>query len=169
MFTQSILNLVYDSPTAAYIYIYGNSSCNGTLTVNNALTPNSTFTQWILNLMYDSATAAFIYINGNTYCNWTLLQNNALTPNRTLAWLIPILVYNRASAAYIDIYLNTSCNGTLAANNALTPIITDLVTRKKGIFWGPITQLVTKENSDHTSSYTVEGALGGGLLQKVVH
>ena len=72
MFTQSILNLVYDSATPAYIYIYGNIYCNGTLAAKNALTLNTTFTQLILNLVYHSATPAFSYIYGNTYCNGTL-------------------------------------------------------------------------------------------------
>ena len=62
-------NLLYDSATAAYIYIYGNTYCNGTLAVNNALTRNSMFTQSILNLVYDSAIAAYIDIYGNTFCN----------------------------------------------------------------------------------------------------
>ena len=51
-------NLLYDSATAAYIYIYGNTYCNGTLAANNALTWNSMFTQSILNLVYNSAIAA---------------------------------------------------------------------------------------------------------------
>ena len=58
--TQSTLNLLYDSAFLAYMYIYGNTyynlvfdsataAHNGTLTANNAPTPNSTFTQSILN------------------------------------------------------------------------------------------------------------------------
>ena len=58
-----------------YIYIYGNTYCNITLAVNNALTLNNTVTY------YDSATAGFKYIYGNTYCNETLTANNALTLN----------------------------------------------------------------------------------------
>ena len=83
---QKILNLLYDSATAAYIctfmgtpeqfgidsatasyiYVYGNSFCNGTLTVNNAPPPNSTLTQSILNLVDDSASAEHMYINGTS-------------------------------------------------------------------------------------------------------
>ena len=61
-FTQSTLNLLYDSAFLAYMYIYGNTyynlvfdsataAYNETLTANNALTPNSKFTQSILNLV----------------------------------------------------------------------------------------------------------------------
>ena len=68
MYTQSILNLVYDSANAAFIYSHGNIYCNGTSEVNNALTQKSTFTQLLFNLVYDSATAAYINNYGNTYC-----------------------------------------------------------------------------------------------------
>ena len=35
MFTQSIFNLVYDSASAAHMYINGNIYCNGTLTATH--------------------------------------------------------------------------------------------------------------------------------------
>ena len=93
-FTQSTLNLLYQCAFLAYMYIYGNTyynlvfdsataAYNGTLTANNAPTPNSTFTQSILNVVYDSASTVHMYINGNTSCNDTLTANNALTPNST--------------------------------------------------------------------------------------
>ena len=75
--TWWIFNLVYDSTTSAYIYIYGSTYCNKTLTVHNALNPNSTFTQLIFDSVWDSATAA------NTCNVGTLTVNNALTLNST--------------------------------------------------------------------------------------
>ena len=69
---------MYISATAAYIYIFVDTYCNETLTVNNALPQNSTFTQSILKLLYNSATAAYIY------------SSNAVPPNslfpRFLIW-----------------------------------------------------------------------------------
>ena len=115
-FTQSILNLLYDTSTAAYFDIYGNSYCNGTLAANDALTLNSPFISSILNFVYHRATAAYmyIYIYGNTYCNITLAVNNALTLNNTVTY------YDSATAGFKYIYGNTYCNETLTANNALT-------------------------------------------------
>ena len=100
MFTQSILNYVYNSATAAFIDIYGNTYCNGIFIVNNALTLNRKFTQMILNLLYDSATAVYIYIYRNTCCN---------------------LLFDSATASYIYVYGKSSYNGTLTANNAPPP------------------------------------------------
>ena len=94
----------YDSASAAYIYIYRNTYCNGTLTANNALTLNSMFSQSLLNLVPNSATAAYIYIYGNSTFTQSILN----------------YVYNSATAAFIDIHGNTYCNGILIANNALT-------------------------------------------------
>ena len=54
-FICSILNLLFDSATAAYIYIYGNTYCNVTLAANNALTLNNTSTPSIFNSVYDTA------------------------------------------------------------------------------------------------------------------
>ena len=91
MFIHLILNLLYDSASAANINIYGNIYCTGTLTANNALTLNRTFIQSSLNFVYNSASAAYIHIYRNTYCNGTLTANNALTLNSMFT------VYHRAS------------------------------------------------------------------------
>ena len=121
-----------------------NTYCNGTLTVNNVLTPNSTFTQSILNLihhsasaavkkalnlnrtftqsilnlLYNSATSAYIYIDGYTYCNGTLTENNTRTPNSTYTQSILNLIYDSVTAAYICICGKIYCNRTFAMKNS---------------------------------------------------
>ena len=139
---EHLLQFGIRSATASYIYIYGNSYCNGTLAANNVPPPNSTFTSSILNLVDDSACAAHSYIYGNIYCNGTLTANNALTLNCTFIQSILNLVYNSASAAYIYVYRNTYCNGTLTANNPLTlnrmfTVYHRTSHTKKGIFGCP--------------------------------
>ena len=108
--------MLYDTPSAAYFYMYGNCFCDRTLAANDALTLNI-FISLILNFVHHRATAAYmyIYINVYTYCNVTLAVNNALSLNNTVSQ------YDRATAGFEYIYGNTYCNGTLTAKNALTP------------------------------------------------
>ena len=78
--TPTILNLAYNSVTAAYIDVYGNTYCNRTLTVNNGITLNSTFTQSINGTtMLNVDGSGNITSHGYLICGGTCAQymNNA--------------------------------------------------------------------------------------------